>query len=90
MGAEGNDTRGVNVIVGDVVMAFDLIHIHGVRHVIVLIEIFEVAKQIGIINDAPDITFEMSMVHRVESDERDEQPPVCLHRVHAKKIPLCV
>lgn len=90
IGAEWNDTRGVNVIVGDVIMAFNVIHIHGFGHVIVLIEIFEVAKQIGIINDAPDITFEMSVIHRIESDERYEQTPICFHRVHAKEKPLYI
>ena len=89
IGAEGNDTRGVNVIVSDVVMPFDVIHIHGVRHVIVLIEIFEIAKQIGIIHNAPDIAFKMAVIHRVKSDERHEQPPVCLHGALAKKISSC-
>lgn len=42
--SERNDTRGVDVIVGHVVMAFNVIHIDRVCHPVVLIEISEVAK----------------------------------------------
>ena len=64
VGSQGHDARGIDVLVGHVIMTFDVIHIHRVSHSLILIKIFEIAEQMGIIDDAPNVAFEMPMIHR--------------------------
>jgi hypothetical protein len=88
IGSEGNETSRIDVLMSHIIMPFDVIHIHRVGHAVKLIEIFEIAEQMGIIDNSSDVALEMSMIHGVEPDERHEQPPICLHRVLAEEIPL--
>ena len=78
--AKGHDAGGVNFIVSHVVMPFDVIEIHGVGNAVILVEIFEIAKEVGVISDTSDIAFEVPVIHRVEADECDEQSPVGFHQ----------
>ena len=74
--SERHNAGGINFIMRHVIVAFDVVEIHSVRDAIILVEIFEVTEQIGIIGDAADVAFEVSVVDGVEADERDEQAPV--------------
>ena len=65
---EWHNARGINVIMRQVVMAFDMIEINRVGNTFLLIQVFEIAEEIRIIHDTPDITFKVSVIDRIESD----------------------
>ena len=61
-------------------MALDVIEIHGTGDSINLVKITKVTVQAGVISDPADVAFEMTMVNRVEANQRDEKPPVRFER----------
>ncbi len=88
IGAEWHDAGRVNVIMRDVVVACDMIEINCVGNPFLLIEIFEISEEIGIIHNAPDVAFEMSMMDRIKSNERHEQAPIRFDKTLTKEISL--
>jgi hypothetical protein len=44
IGPKRHNARGINVIMCDVIVAFDVIEIHGVGNSLLLIEVFEISK----------------------------------------------
>ena len=76
IGTKGDDTGRIDVVVGDVVMPLDMVEVHGVGDAVGLIEVFEVAEEVGVVNDPPEVALEMAVVDGVEAYEGDEQAPV--------------
>ena len=70
--ADGNDARRVNLPVRDVVMALDVIEVDGIGDAWLLIQVRQVSLQVGIIDNAPQVAFEMAVINRVETHERAE------------------
>ena len=73
---EGDDTGRIDIVVGDVVVPLDMVEVHGVGDAVGLIEVFEVAEEVGVVDDPPDVAFEMTVVDGVEAYEGDEQAPI--------------
>lgn len=69
----------IDVVVGDVVVPLDMGEIHSVGNSIGLVEVFEIAEEVGVVSDSSKVTFEMPIVHDVESYQGDKEPPVCFH-----------
>ena len=65
---ERHNARGINIIMRDVVVAFDMIEIDCTGNTFLLIEVFEISKQIGIIHNASKVAFKVSVVHGIKSD----------------------
>src|SRR3982750_3557040 len=86
--AEGNDASGIDLIMRHVIMPFDVIEIHGRGDAVILVEIFEITEEIIVIDETPEIAFEMSVVHGIEANERDEQAPIRLHEARPEEVPL--
>ena len=76
VGTEGNDTSRIDVVMGDVVMPLDMVEVHGVGDAVGLIEVFEVAEEVGVVDDPSDVAFEMTVIDSVEAYEGDEQTPI--------------
>ena len=76
VGTEGNDTGWIDVVMGDVVMPLDMVEVHGVGDAVALIEVFEVAEEVGVVDDPSEVAFEMTVVDSVEAYEGDEQAPI--------------
>ena len=76
VGAKGDDTGRIDVVVGDVVVALDVVEVDGAGDAVGLIEVFEVIEEVGVVDDSPEVALEMTVVDGVESHERDEQAPV--------------
>ena len=76
VGAKRDNTGWIDVVVGDVVVPLDVVEVHGVGDPVGLIEIFEVAKEVGVVDDPPEVAFEMAVIDGVEAYERDEQAPI--------------
>ena len=71
-----------------VIVPFDLIHIHRPGDAVLLVEIAQVIGEIGIVDDAAQVAFEVAVIDRVEANQRGEQPPVCLRDVFADEVAL--
>jgi len=70
----------IDIVVSKIIMTFDMVKIYRVGNAIDLIEIAQIPGQVRVVHDPSDVTFKMTMVNRVEPDQRDEQSPVCLER----------
>ena len=72
IGTERNDTGWIDVVVGDVVMPLDVVEVHGIGDAVGLIEVFEVAEEVGIVDDPPEVALEMAMVDGIEAHKGDK------------------
>lgn len=82
--ADWDDTGRVNIIVRDVVMPLDMVEIHGHGDAVGLVEIFQIPEQVRVVDDSPEIAFEMTMVHGVEPNQCDKKPPVGFHKLRSE------
>ena len=76
VGTEGDDTGRIDIVVGDVVVPLDVVEVHGVGDPVGLIEVFEIAEEIGVVDNPSEVAFEMAVVDGVEAYEGDEQAPI--------------
>ena len=76
VGTKWDDTGRIDVVVGDVVMPLDVVEVDGVGDAVGLIEVFEVAKEVRVVDDPPKVALEMAVVDSVEAYKGDEQAPV--------------
>ena len=72
IGTEGDDTGRIDVVVGNIVMPFDVVEVHGVGDAVGLVEVLEVAEEVRVVDDPPEVALEMSVVDGVEAYEGDE------------------
>jgi hypothetical protein len=66
--AKWDNGSGINVIMRDVIMAFDVIEIDRVGNTFLLIQVLEISKKIRIIHDTSNVAFKVSMIHGIKSD----------------------
>ena len=71
-----NHAGGINGGVTLVIMVFYVFEINGFGNPVPLIELTRKAPQIGHVDNTLQITFEMSVVNRVETYQCGKQPPV--------------
>ena len=76
IGTKGDDAGWIDVVVGDVVMPLDVVEVDGVGDTVGLIEVFEVAEEVRVVDDAPEVALEMAVIDGVEAHEGDEQAPI--------------
>ena len=73
---------------GKVVVPFDVIEIHRPGDAWLLVEIEQIALQVGIIDNAAHGAFEMAVIDRIETNQRAKEPPVGLHDAVAEEVAL--
>ena len=61
-----------------VVMPLDMIEVDRLGDARLLVQIHEVALQVWIIEDAPQVAFEMAVINGVKTHKRAKQSPVRL------------
>ena len=76
VGTEGDNTGWIDVVVGNVVMPFDVVEVYGFGNAVGLVEVFEEIKEVGVVDDPPEVALEMAVVDGVEAHEGDEQAPI--------------
>jgi hypothetical protein len=76
--SDRHDTGRIDVAVTAIIVPFNVIEIDGIGDARYLIEIAQIIPEIWIVDDAAQITFEVTVVNGVEADQRGEQPPVSL------------
>src|SRR5438067_9618623 len=74
-----NYARGIYLMVRDVIVSFDVIEVHCLGNAGQLIEVQQVTLQIRVVDDAPDVAFEVPVIDRIEADECAKQPPIRFH-----------
>ena len=84
IGADRNNTSGVDIIVRDVVVAFDVVYIDGLGNAVGLVKIFQIPEQVRVVDDSSEIAFEMSVVHGVEPNQCNKKPPVGFHKLRSE------
>ena len=68
-------------------MPFDVIKVHRGRNARLLIEVQEIALQVRIIHDPPQVALEVPMIDGVEAHQRAESSPVRFHDVASEEKP---
>ena len=61
------NARWIDVVMRDVVMAFDVIHVDRFGDAGLLIKIQQVAVKVWVIQNSAHIAFEMAVINRVET-----------------------
>ena len=67
-----HDAGWIHVALAAVIVPLDVVHVDGRGDAALLIEIAQVIREIGVVDDAAQIAFEVAVVDRVEADERGE------------------
>lgn len=65
IGTDRHDGGGTDVVMGDVGLALEMVKIDGVGNAVGLIEVFEVTKEVCIVDNPPDVAFEVNVVHGI-------------------------
>jgi len=73
---DGNNSRGIDVVVSDVVMPLNVIEVHRLRDAGLLIKIHQIALQVLIVDDSPNVALKVPMIDAIEADERTKKPPI--------------
>ena len=84
--SQGNDAGGINLFVGHVIMALDMINTDRFGNARLLIEIEQVTLQARVIDDPAKIAFEMTVINDVEADQRAKQPPIGFDNPFSEQI----
>ena len=79
-----HDSGGIDLLVRDVVMPLDVIEIHRLRDPVDLVQIPEIAEELGIVDDPAHVALEVPVIHGIEPDQRDEQAPIRLDEFGAE------
>ena len=88
LGSNRHNPGRIDVIVGVVVVPFDVVEVDGLSNPRLLIKISQIAVQVRVIDDSTEVAFEMSVVNRVKSNKRYEQAPIGFQRLRSKKKSL--
>src|SRR5262249_16490708 len=81
--ADGNDPGRIDGSVAFVIVAFDVLHVHGRRDPGKLEDVPRERPQVGVIDEPPRVALEVSVVDLVEAHQGREQPDVSLEAVDA-------
>lgn len=79
--SDRNDAGGIDVVMGDIVVPLDMIEMYGFSNAVCLVEVFEIAEEVRVVDNSSDIALKMSMVDRIEPYQGDEEPPVSLNEL---------
>ena len=78
--------RRIDVVVRDVVVSLDMIEVHRLRDPVSLIQVLEISEKIRIVHDPPDVALEVTVIHRIEPDQRRKQTPVGLRNLISHQV----
>ena len=78
VGPRGDDPLRVQVVVGRVVVALDLVERERLGDAGLLVEVLRVAEQVGVVDQPRAVAAEVRVVDGVEAQQRRQQAPVGL------------
>mmetsp|Transcript_20721 Transcript_20721/g.58992 ORF Transcript_20721/g.58992 Transcript_20721/m.58992 type:complete len:230 (+) Transcript_20721:99-788(+) len=73
-----HDAERVDGRVRAVVVLLDVVHVHGLRDAVQLVDLARVVDEVGVVRDALLVALEVAVVHLVKAHERDEETDVGL------------
>ena len=79
-----DESRRVDLLVGHVVVPFDVVEIDSLSNVIVLVQIGQISLQIRIIENAPQAALEVNIVNDIETNKRAKESPIGLNNTAAE------
>ena len=82
-----NDLGGIDVSMCHVVMPLNVVEIDCFGDAWLLIQIHQVTLQIWIVDDPPQIAFEVAVVNSVEPNQSAEKSPIRFNDAVAEKKP---
>src|SRR5215212_6205797 len=74
--AQRHDPGRIERAVALVIVALDVSHVDGLGDPRRLVEVAQIARQVGIVGDPAQIAFEMPDIDGVEAHERGEEAPI--------------
>ena len=80
-----HDAERIDVQVRFEIVALDMLHVDGPGHTRHLVDIPRISPQIRVIDNAPDVAFEMRYIDRIETHQRCDHPTVRLGKLVADK-----
>src|SRR5580692_11406157 len=81
-----DDPGRIDVVVREVIVTLDVIEVHGLGDAANLIEVAQITVKIRIIHDPAKITLKVTVVDRIETDERYEESPIGFDWTLSKEI----
>jgi hypothetical protein len=69
-----------------IIVALYVVEIYGLRDPVILVKIFQISEEIGIVGDSPYIAFEVDIIDGIETDQSHEKPPVGFHDPISEEI----
>src|ERR1043166_7713227 len=84
--ADGHDARGIDVVVGEIVVPFDVVEVHSVGDAGMLIEVTQMAIEVRVIHDSAHVALEMAVIHGVEANERAKEAPIGLENAVSEQV----
>ena len=79
-----DDASGINFFVRHIIMTLDVIDADRFGDAGLLIQIEQVTSQVWIIDNPPEVAFEVPVIDNIKSNESAEQSPVGLDDALAK------
>jgi hypothetical protein len=76
----------VDALVAAVVVLLDVLHIDCLRDAWSLVEVLQIAPQVRVVHDAPQVALEVAVVDGVEANERWKEAPVGLRYALATEV----
>lgn len=83
-----HDAGRVDGAMAGVVVPLDMGEIHGFGDPRPLIQLSQPVRQVRIVGDPPQVAFEVTVIHRVEANQRGEQADVRFRQVFAGQVAL--
>ena len=84
--SDRDDAGGINFGVRHIVVTFNVIEIDRGRDPGLLIEVHQITLQIRIIDNPPNVAFEVTVIDNIEPNERAEETPVSFDNALAEQI----
>src|SRR3954454_12249142 len=67
--ADGHDPGRIDAAMAHVIMPLDMAKVHRCGDVRELVDVARIAPKLPVVDDPPLVAFEMTMIHRVETDQ---------------------
>jgi hypothetical protein len=82
----GNDTVGINGVVAAVIVLLDVPQADSSSDPRPLVQLPSKSPEVGVIDQTPEISLEVSVINGVEADQGGEQSPVGLRDTLTQQI----
>ena len=83
-----HDTRRINHLMTVIIVALYMVHIDRFRHAWPLIDFAQIIRQVGIVLNSLEITFEMAVIDRIKAHQCGKETDICFCQPFASQVAL--